>query len=517
MATASSVLCVGASLLDPERGVLRRPDGAETALRPKTLDLLLLLLRHHGRLVQRAEILDAIWPEVIVTDDSITQCIVEIRRALGPDATLLRTVPRRGYLLELAGIPGEAAPRPDVQPAPATEVPVVAVMPFRLLPPQPDLEIFAQGVLEGIVGALALLREPVVISANSTMRLGPADADPLAIGARLGADYVAAGTVRRSGSHLRLGVELADSRSATVLWHRTYDVTDGDAFETQDRIAAIIAHTLAPRVQEVELARCRRQRPSDMGAYQLLLQARHLIFRMDRDAFERAGGLLRRAVALDPDFANLHAEIAAWHGLRVGQGWSEDRGAEISALDRALEAALARDSSHSRALAMLGHNHAIMRRHFEDAVAASDRALTAAPNDAEAWLWSVPTFAWMGEGQEAVRRAERAMALSPEDPLMFRFEHFRSIAHYCAGEPEAAAEWGLRSMRSNPHYTSNLRMTAASLVASGRRAQATLVARRVLELEPGFRVGPMIAGQAMRDDAARQRYGEHLLAAGLPA
>ncbi|MBR0673883.1 winged helix-turn-helix domain-containing protein [Neoroseomonas soli] len=517
MRLVPSMLRVGGALLDPERGLLCRSDGTETMLRPKTLDLLRLLLGNPGRLVPRGEILDSVWREVNVTDDNITQCVVEIRRALGPDAALLKTVPRRGYLLEAAGAP--AAPA-TARPAPTpirAEVPVVAVVPFRVVPPDPDLAIFADGVLEGVVGALASLREPVVISANSTLRMGAAETDPLAVGARLGADYVVGGSVRSLGGRIRITVELADARTAAALWHRIYEVTHGEEFETQDRIAAVIASTLAPRVQEVERARGARERPADIGAYQMMLQARRLIFRMERAAFEEAGDLLHRAAARDPGFTAIHAAIADWHSLRVGQGWSPDRAADTEALEAAVEAALARDAANARALALLGHNHTILRRRYEEAVALFDRALAAAPNDAETWMWTSPTYAWMGEGEEAVRRAERAIALSPDDPLIFRYEHFLSIAHYASERHEEAAEWGLRSLRSNPNYTSNLRVTAAALAALGRHKEAYPLARRVMELEPGFRVAPMIARQAFRDDAARDRYGRRLVEAGLPA
>lgn len=508
---------IGGATLDAERGVMHRADGGATTLRAKTLDLLLLLLRNAGSVVSRAAILDAIWAEVHVTDDSITQCIVELRRALGPDAALLRTVQRRGYLLD---VPPPGAPQaPALVPGAAlpSGAPVVAVMPFRRLAPDPELALFGHGVLEGVVGALATLRAPVVISANTTLHLAPEETDPRAIGARLGAGYVASGTLRRAGGRIRLTVELADARSAAVLWQRPYDIHEGEGFDTQDRIAAVIAHTLAPRVQEAELSRSQRQRPADLGAYHLLLMARRMMFRMERGEFEQAGVLLARAAALDPGFATTHAERAAWHGLRVGQGWSEDREAETRALEAALDDALARDGTNPRALAMLGHNHTILRRRYDDALAAFDRALDAAPNDAEAWLWSGPTHAFLGDGREAVRRVERAMALSPDDPLAFRFEHFRAIAHYGAGEMEAAAEWGLRSVRSNPRYTSNLRLTAAALVEVGRQAEAQSLAGQVMALEPGFRVAPQNARHPFVDDRVRRRLGEQLIAAGLPA
>lgn len=515
MAASTGDRRIGGSTLDIERGILRRADGAATTLRPKTLALLMLLHDRTGHLLGRTEILDTVWPEVTVTDDSITQCIVEIRRALGDDGVFLKTVPRRGYLLDLP-IPGPPA-------APATahlaspSVPTVAVMPFQLSMHDPELSIFARGVQEGVVGALATLREPVVISASSTHFPGADCMDPRAIGERLGVAYVVAGTLRRAGASLRLTTELSDARTAAVIWQRPYDVSNADTFETQDRIAAIIANTLAPRVQEAELVQARRQRPVDLGAYRLLVQARQLIFRMERTAFEEAGRLLRRAIALDPDFPPTHATLADWHSLRINQGWSDDRDADARGLETAIDAALDRDASHPRALAMRGHNHTILGRRYADAIKLFERALDAAPNDAETWLWTSPTFAWMGDGPEAVRRAERALSLSPSDPLAFRFEHFLSIGHYASGNHAAAADWGLQSWRSNPNYTSNLRVTAAALAALGREAEARPLIERHRRLEPHFRVRPMIDRQAFRDDGERHLYGARLMAAGLPA
>jgi TolB-like protein/Tfp pilus assembly protein PilF len=509
MARSAPTFRLGRAVLDAERGVLRCADGTATTLRPKTLELTLLLARHAGRLVTRAEILDAVWGEVNVTDDSITQCVVELRRALGPDGGLLRTVPKRGYVLDGAAPDGLAA-------AGGAAAPVLAVLPFRPLGPDPALALFGHGVLEGVVGALATLREPVVLSANATLQFGEAALDPREAGRRLGAGYVASGTLRRAGASIRLTVELAEAAGGAVLWQRPFDIEGEDGFDAQDRIAAVIANTLAPRVQEAELAEGRRQRPLDLDAYRLLVEARRLILRLERGAFDRAGALLVRAAALDPAFAPTQTTLADWHSLRIGQGWSPDREGDTAAIERAVAAALEGDAQNPRALAMLGHNEAILRRRHDDAVALFDRALAAAPNDAETLLWTVPTLAWMGQGEAAVRRAERAMALSPDDPLAFRYQHFLSIGHYVRGDLAAAAEWGLRSARANPNYTSNLRVTAAALAAQGRAAEARPLAAQVMALEPGFRVGPMIARHAFRDAAARAAYGRRLVDAGLP-
>jgi TolB-like protein/cytochrome c-type biogenesis protein CcmH/NrfG len=507
---------LGEAVLEPARALLRAPDGAETRLRPKTFELLALLLSRPGEVVTRGEILDALWPGLFVTDDSITQCAGELRRALGGEAARLRTLPKRGYLLDVAPSPVTAPPRAAAAPV-GGGVPVVAVLPFHIATPDPELAAFGEGVLEGVVGALVRVREPVVISASSTRRFAGAALDLAETGRRLGARYIASGRLRRAGGLFRLTLELAEAETGAVLWHRPYDVTPTGSFAAEDEIAGVIAHTLVPHVQAAELLAARRRAPGDLAAYHLLLQARALIFRMEREAFEQAAGLLRQAIALDPGFAAAPATLADWHSLRLGQGWSPDRAADQAGLLAAARQALALDPGHARALAMLGHNRTIFEQRHEDATPLFDRALEAAPNDSEAWMWSAPTFAFLGDGREAVRRAERAIRLSPEDPLLFRYEHFAAIAHFAAGDMERAAERGLRSAAANPRYTSNLRVTAAALVALGRTGAARELAQRVLEVEPGVRVGPMMARQAFRDPALRGLLADGMLAAGLPA
>jgi DNA-binding winged helix-turn-helix (wHTH) protein len=103
-------------VLDPARCALRRPDGVEAVLRPKTYAVLERLLLARGAVLSRRALLDEVWDGLAVTDDSLTQCVGEIRRALGPDAAWLRTLPRRGYLLDVpadASAPAVAPPPPS--------------------------------------------------------------------------------------------------------------------------------------------------------------------------------------------------------------------------------------------------------------------------------------------------------------------------------------------------------------------------------------------------------------------
>lgn len=399
------------------------------------------------------------------------------------------------------------------------DTPVIAVLPLRSIGPEPPPAWLAEGIVEDIVYVLAGLREPAVISTNSTRRFTGADTLDLAqVGETLGADYVVTGTLRVIGQRLRIAIELAEATQGALLWGKTVEVAQDALFEAQADIAAGIANALIPRLTEAELRASRRQEPEDLGAYHLLLQARDRMFQLTAEAFEEAGTLLVRARALDPDYAPIHATLIDWYSLRIFQGWSPDRAADTEALEAAARTALRLDPGHARALALYGHNLTITALRYEEALTLLDRAVASAPNDAETLSWTSPTLAYVGRAADAIGRAQRALALSPQDPFLFRYEHFLSIGHYAAGDLEATAHWGLRSASRNPNYTSNLRFTVAALAGLGRRAEYEPLVARLMTLQPDLRINMSFKpGRNFRDEAIRARHAEYLRLAGIPA
>ena len=535
----------GGCLLDAVRGEVIAADGSRTVLRAKTLALLNLLLEHAGQLLSQDEILDRVWPDVTVAPASITQCISELRQALGAaDAEKLKTMPRRGYVLEAvpaleaagsqaltvparpamgafgpAALPqnqGGAPAQPSRRLVTVEGAPVVAVLPFRVAA-APGADLMAEGIVEDIVHILAGMREPAVISTNSTRRFRSTDDLDLAeLAARLGANYLVTGNVRRRGETTQIVVELTEASQGAVIWSRMLEVPDTSLFAAQADIAASIANTLVPWLNQAEFRATRRQVPEDLSAYHLLLRARSLMFEPGLGPFQQAGLLLDRAAERDPDYAPIYAAMIDWRSYRIFQGWSVDREADTQAMEEAARIALARDPFHARALAMFGHNRTIAGRHYDEALDLLDRAVAAGPNDAEALIWTAPTLAYVGRAEEAIERAERAIKLSPHDPHLFRFEHFLSLAHYAVGDLENAARIGLVADRRNPNYTSNLRVTVAALAALGRTSEAAPLVNRLMTLQPTLRVTKSLQTNAFRSEQMRERHGRWLRLAGVP-
>jgi adenylate cyclase len=405
---------------------------------------------------------------------------------------------------------------PRVEPRVAEGPPGIAVLPLRAAGPDPVPDYFAAGLADDVVSHLTTRQELTVISSASCLVFRDQPTDLMRVRAMLGVRYVVAGSVARSGNALRISVQLAETESGTALWGRTYRTVDTELFDAQENIAQQIVGTVIPRVREAELRRIQGKHPSSLTAYDLVLRARDLTYRLEPVTFEEAGQLLRRARQLDPRYAVAHAVYSDWLSLRIGQGWSPDPRHDARQGDDAAHAAIASDHMNARALALLGRNRSFLFRDYAGAEAIFQRALDVAPNESSAWMWSACTLAYVGDSSGALRRAERALDLSPYDPHAFRYFGTLCVAHYTNGTYEEAVHWGQRAIAENPHYTSNLRFTTAALCALGRMDAARRLGAEIMRLEPGFRVNALRERHPYADPARRDKIADHLRIAGLP-
>jgi transcriptional regulator with AAA-type ATPase domain/TolB-like protein/Tfp pilus assembly protein PilF len=413
-------------------------------------------------------------------------------------------------------VPGDAGDAPVGEVVRPRGRPSIAVIPFRVESDDDARGYLGDGIVEDIVGALASLRELLVISRSSTLRYRGATVDVRAVGRDLGVSYALSGSVRRAGARMRVSVELAETTDGAVVWASHFDGVSDDLFALQDQIATRVVGTIAPQVREAELRRALRKRPESLEAYDCALRALGQIYQLNREDFAQARTWLDKAIALDPAYATPYALLAIWHAIRAGQGWSPDPAADQAAVLRLATAAIARDSFDAMALALCGHSKSVLRYEFEEAITLFDRALEASPSSAIAWIRSSPTYSYIGDPGEAVRRVEQGLRLSPLDPHIFLPHAFLNLAHYVAGEYEEAARWGRRAREENAQYTANLRILAAALAAAGNTGEAREVARALLAADPAFEVGRFVGAYAIRDPDRRHRLAHQLRLAGLP-
>ena len=373
----------GEFTLDLERGSLLRA-GTQVDLRPKAFEVLRLLVERHGRLVTKQELLDAVWGRVVVTEGSVTKCLIEIRRAIDDHAqTSIKTVPRRGYIFDepVTVNDGEApapmhvetvaAARPlpssiarrwivgtaltvavtiaaswvivsmrgAPQPASATAQargPSVAVLPFIDMSAEREYEYLADGTAEEILNLLAQVPAVTVIARSSSFAFKGRNADIATIAKTLNVTYVLEGSLRKSGNQVRITARFVDATTSAELWTATYDRELDDLFAVQSEIASAVAGAMRGTLADSgQLA--------DGRGYEHYLLGRFLFNRRQPGDLESAQAAYRQALAIEPSFAKAWAGLAGVYFIQAAEGDGPQQQALLPTLRYAVDEALRLD------------------------------------------------------------------------------------------------------------------------------------------------------------------------------
>ena len=399
----------------------------------------------------------------------------------------------------------------------AGDRPSIAVLPFRNVSQDAADEYVGDMIAEDLIGLFCRLTDLFVISRLSTTPFRKRHYEPRAVAELLGVRYILSGTMQTSGGRVRVAAELTESDAGRVIWADRYEGTPDRIFDLQDRLSEDIARRVVPYVRHIELERARAKRPENLTAYERTLRAIDHLHRNSPDDLGEARALLEAAIASDPRYAAPHAWLAFLHVRLVGQGWSADVAGDTAAANRHAEDAMARDATSSWALATSGLVTGYLNKDLEAAIAQFDRALTINPSEASAWTWSTAAHAWLGHGDEAVRRAPRAIELSPFDPNMYSFTVMAATAHMVAGDYGEALAFARRSLRLNRMFATTHRVIVISLALSGRVDEAREAAAELLALEPALTVRGFLARYPGRASPQAPRFGEALALAGVPS
>ncbi len=394
--------------------------------------------------------------------------------------------------------------------------PRLAVLPLRQFLDKPLPSHISDGITADIIGQLAGLRELTVISHGSTFDLRDPAIDTREVGRKLNASYLVIIRIHAAGDRLRLTTELTEAETGAV-FPPFYDHADpGMSFDNQDRIVSRLVNKLVPQVRETELRRIRGKRPTVLTVYEKTLLSREHITLLNRDAFEEAKRLLNEVIQDDPGYGEAYALAAEWHGAMIGERWSRDRASDIAAVEQLTQTALRYDSGNIRALLSYGSRRSNSYRDHAGAMRVFRQALDLAPSSATAWALSGLCSAFAGDATEAVGQVAHALELSPNDREAYKFHHALCVAHYTGGDYEQAVAWGRRALVNTSIWRGTRGFTAASLAAIGRLHEASAIVSEMQAASPGRRLRDVVSDLAYRDPERRQRYGEHLAAAGYP-
>jgi adenylate cyclase len=417
--------------------------------------------------------------------------------------------PVRVYRVQLG-----AATAP-VRPALALpDKPSIAVLPFNNMSGEPDQEYLADGIVEAITGALSRIRSFFVIARNSAFTYKGRAANVRDIGGELGVAYVLEGSVQKAGNRVRIIVQLIETEGGAHVWTGRHDGTLDDIFDLQDRITEQVAGALQPSIRIAEIERSRRKRPQDLGAYDYAMRAMPHVWALEKDESAKALELLDKAIAIDPEYP-LALSLAGWcHAQRSVYNWSDDIAQSQARALKLAERAAELSGDDPLILAVLGTVHTIVRNHGTARVLL-ERAVAIDPNSA--WAWS--RLGWLDNysdrPQLAIEKFERALRLSPLDPMNFNNYVGIGAAHEVAQDYDKAAALFRRALEERPHAMWIYRSLAAVLSGAGRMEEAKAAYAQMLRSYPDLTASKFRQAMVF-SPAALDRMIDNLRKLGLP-
>ena len=473
----SNVYEFGEFQIDGVRRRLQNRDGSQIPLTPRVFETLLYLVEHHSTVVDRDQLLDAVWPDAVVEENNITQNISTLRRVLG-DALgsnrFIVTVPGRGYRfvaeVKTAGensegftralraerevgrlepavlLPADPRHRRHFGPIVLAIAPVlilgliglffwrgriqtpsrattaiqaplrvsqksVAVLPFANLSGDLENAYFADGIKDEILARLSKVAALKVISRTSTEKYKNAPENLPEIAQHLGVAHILEGSVQKSGDTVRVTVQLIHAATDNHLWAETYDRKLTDMFQVETEVAQRIATALEATLTGFETRALTAKPTANVEAHEAYLKGRYFWNKRTVEGFKQATEYFRRAVSLDPGYAQAWVGFADALLFLGGENGPEK---ELMARGRAaLQKALEIDESLAEAHASLG----LLAMNFDwDWTRAEEefkRAIELNPNYATAHQWYGEFLADMGRANEGISEIRRARELDP--------------------------------------------------------------------------------------------------------
>jgi TolB-like protein len=459
-----------------------------------------------------------VWNGRIVSESALATCINASRSALndsGEQQRLIKTLPRKGIRF-VGDVRQQVAPAAELpheaEPPALPDKPSIAVLPFQNLSSDPEQEYFADGVVEDIIAALSRISWLFVIARNSSFVYKGKAVDIKRVGSELGVRYVLEGSVRRSGSRIRIAAQLVEAESGRHLWADRYDRSYSDIFDLQDEITTSVIGAIEPNLRKVEVERVRRKRPDNLGAYDLVLRALPHTYSHRAEDADAAIPYLLKALELEPGYPAAHASLAwCYHFLyRLGLR-PQDR---TRAIEHA-RAALTGGTDDATTLGISGFVISMDERDYATGLDLFDRALSLSSSNVFALSCSALILSMMGRFDAAIERAQHALRFSPFDSLNYLSYNALVVCHLCSGRYADAREAGRRSVQINPRFSVCHVFLAAALAMCGRVDEAKAQAERALTLEPTFTVNRFLATAGF-DARVFDKLSDAWAIAGLP-
>ena len=350
----------------------------------------------------------------------------------------------------------------------------------------PEQEYFADGISEDIITGLSKLRWFFVIARNSSFTYKGKAVDVKRVARELGVRYVLEGSVRKGGNRLRITAQLIDASTGNHLWADRYDGELTDVFALQDEITMKVVAAIEPKLLEAEGVRSQSRSPEDLDAWDMVIRANSLFWRLTTAEIEAAISILKQAVERFPDYAPAHSMLAF---LLLVSGYVGCNVMDQQVKQAAPFAARASELDDSDPWAHLALGFlAFFRRRTDEAVEEFQRALDLNPNFAAAHGYLGWALAFDGRTDQAIAHLELAIRMSPHDPQNAIFNTGIAVVHYLSGRFTESVDFGRKALQQRSGFTASNRICVASLAQAGQIDEARAALARLKEMHPDLSI-----------------------------
>ena len=502
------IMLLGAFRFDPVNAELRNADGSPIPLRSQSLEVLRVLAQHRGEVVKKDDLMATVWGDTFVTDDSLVQCISDIRRALGDSGhTLVQTLPRRGYRLNHGPETAMSSAKTNYSHRRS-----IFVQPFTSIGPETDQTVFTEGLSEDLIARLSMVRNLTVVAArssysfqNDALRANQSDVD--------GSTNVLMGSVRISGNKVRVTAQLVERQGGAVLFSRRYDRELKDVFAIQDDIASNIIAETRVALTEGEAARLAYRQTRSVQAWEYFHQGVLEYFKYTAEGNAAARSLYQRALAEDLNYFDARVAEAWTHFIDARPRLVADPANSLATCRKLVDRIIA-TSPEVTDIIQLDAMLLLLEGNYDAAVMRADAAYVAGPS----FLYSRGTTAWVhlyaGNLSRACEIYRERLNADPYfgDDALFYYAQCLSLL----GEHEEAVSLAKEYRRRVPGtvYGYTLLATAQGLAGQKDAAKETVAALRLSH--PQFSLEIFRRHEPFREDQILEKLASQLRDAGLP-
>lgn len=513
--------------LDSVQHLLFR-DGQVISLAPKAAETLVVLVQNHGRLVEKDELMKAVWPDTFVEEANLTVHISALRKLFQDEAHpggYIETIPRRGYRFvgavversatedgvsrgAVADQPGAASPRSRVSRLRlliagsclvallaaglllkgrgrlfgfvSRKIHSVAVLPLQNLSGDPNQEYLADGLTEALVTDLAQVRSLRVISRTSVMTYKRTNKKLPEIARELNVDAVVEGSVVRSGDRVQVTAQLIEAPSDTHLWAQTYEGSPRDLLMLQNRMAQAIVQEVRATLTPEEKLRLTTIHQVNPEAHEAYLQGRYFWNRRTPAALLASLELYEKATKADPNSAEAYSAMATVYATMVATDQFPPQEMEGKAKAAAEKARLL-DEGLAEPHAVLGYMKAVSDYDWDGSYSEFDRAIALDPSYAMAHHWYGYMLEVRGRFDDALREVHKAQEL---DPLNLAEQESPAQVLYWSHKYDQCIAQSAKTLQLDPNFFYAHMFMADCLAQLKRDDEAIAELQKTLRITP---------------------------------